>query len=1256
MRIIRPKHQNVRWWIGLMCALLVAGFVAWVNFEPGKWLMGWDTLHPEFDFKLNMWRVIHGVWREDQGLGTLAAHAHMSELPRILSLWLMSWLIPIESLRWIYILMCLVLGVVGMYGLISRGFLAEYRHTNRELSGFLGAMFYLGNLGTLQHFYVVFEMFAVAYAAIPWLLWLGMQYARSGRRRELVGFAAVAWLSAPMAYASVLWLVTMAGILGFLGCWGWFGNAFPLKRWVMMGLVVLGMNAYWLAPNLYFLASGSATRLEAAKINQLFSPEAFLQNQAYGDVGNVLLLKNFLFNWQNLDFNSGTFTYLMREWVNQVEAYLVMGWLITAMAVAGLIIAIKQKHSWSFSWLIFTGLIMLVLVNAQAPFAWFMTWVRDYFDLVREALRFPFTKFSLLMMTSLSLGYGMFFAWMLANIHGKRQVKAIFTVVVGLMGLVPLLIWARPMFEGQLISKDIQIDFPREYRNLFTFMASQPAQTRLAVLPAQTPYGWEYFNWGFQGAGFIWFGMPQSVLVRDFDRWSPYNESFYQELSRSIYLEDMEAVKRVLIKYRVNWLLLDKSIRGGERAIDPGWYARIEEKIEAMGALRVWSEGFLVVYSVPLESEGYVRAPESYIQASGYEPYGREDVVYREGDYVSGAGGGVIFPMAALMQEQSRLARYGEQEIAFEAAIEHAGELAVPTLSRDVNITVRGKARLEGNELELEFEPILTVQVDGETERVVKLESVRRVLPGRVSEVVMGIQQRHYLIKQGEVMPFNMTARVGEEIPLILYDASDGRGRAVTTTIMQAPVTKCWERSGVVGQIESELVGGERQLSVTDASACMTERLGGLGNQEGLMLVELPYKGKPHFCIDIEGSEYRCENEEVFLLAQESEVWAQVARWVPVVPGKTYWLDVIARPTGSVGQVTRVTYQEPTVRLYPKMEEITLPASVWQEVWQPFRIKVASGSRVEVAVAMVPIEVDLALSGNADVQNCDLFKRGTVVKKQETRNKKQETTNSITYIARDRGAACDGVMITGMVQSQEYLLRFTGENVSGRSLKFYLFNQHSKRNDLEILLNAKQFDQSFGVLAWPGFDDLGYLLSVENRSFGREVSENTIESVSFYPAPLSWLSQIQIIPKGFTIDDLRLKNNLTIQNVEKFGTGHYEVATSYKPQVTSNDRGLVVLNQGYEKGWKALPILNFKFLIFNVNIPNFFEPYEQVKVNGWGNGWIVEATSDMPQETSQILIFYWPQGLQWGGMGVMGITFLGLLFNRLDRGNRYRKQ
>mgnify|MGYP001577884606 CR=1 FL=1 len=69
---------------------------------------------------------------------------------------------------------------------------------------FAGGIFYLLNLGTLQNFYVPFEMFTTQYAALGWLLLFATRYLEERKRKDLLLFSMTTLLATPQAYAATL--------------------------------------------------------------------------------------------------------------------------------------------------------------------------------------------------------------------------------------------------------------------------------------------------------------------------------------------------------------------------------------------------------------------------------------------------------------------------------------------------------------------------------------------------------------------------------------------------------------------------------------------------------------------------------------------------------------------------------------------------------------------------------------------------------------------------------------------------------------------------------------------------------------------------------------------------------------------------------------------------------------------------------------------------------------------------------------------
>lgn len=535
----------------LLFLALIIVFACALNYKPNTFLIGWDTLHPEFDFLLNFKRIFLGVWREEQGLGALAVHAHMSDLPRVIFLWLSSLFLPVSFLRYFYFFLMLFLGPLGVYFFLKKEINLEDR------ASFLGGLFYLLNLGTVQHFYVPFEMFACLYGFLPWLLLMTAKYLAYGTRKNLFLFSLLTLLATPMAYASTLWFVYFISFviysLSLLSIK--LKNIVSFKRLVVLFLATLIINSYWLLPNLYFLASSGKT-VEQAKINQLFSEKAFLHDSKYATIENAAILKGFLFDWT--EYQKGEFTYLLNLWQNHLRNpyILAIGYSFFALVLFGLGKAVVRRDKNGLSLLPLFLFSFVFLIHTNWPVSIFFNFLRDHWSLFKEALRFPWTKFSIIVI----FVYSFYFAFILQSVFNLLKPKKLVSYFGFALAFLLLIVWTYPVFTGNLINKSKKIDIPKEYFEVFRWFKDQPSSQRIGVFPMPSFWGWEFYKWGFEGAGFIWFGLKQPVLVRDFDRWNPSNENYYWEASYALYSKNLTMLEKVLEKYQISWLILDENM------------------------------------------------------------------------------------------------------------------------------------------------------------------------------------------------------------------------------------------------------------------------------------------------------------------------------------------------------------------------------------------------------------------------------------------------------------------------------------------------------------------------------------------------------------------------------------------------------------------------------------------------------------------------------------------------------------------------
>lgn len=242
--------------------------------------------------------------------------------------------------------------------------------------------------------------------------------------------------------------------------------------------------------------------------------------------------------------------------------------------------------------------------------------------------------------------------------------------------------------------------------------------------------------------------------------------------------------------------------------------------------------------------------------------------------------------------------------------------------------------------------------------------------------------------------------------------------------------------------------------------------------------------------------------------------------------------------------------------------------------------------------------------GYKEARNCSIDGRGSVTK--------EVRSHEYVYTALESGVSCDYFYYPGLDYSRAYVLRIKGKNVQGRSLKLYLFNVASGRVDLEELLPTGSFDEYYRIYPTTheqsGAD--GFTLNVETRSFGTVSSENSIDTIEFYPVSYTKFEPVE------------LSNSLEIKNVSKYGTWGYKVQ--------KEGSGLMQLGQGFDESWLA----------FGIDPDSWkMQIYKNQIFSSWSNSW------DLPRSPDTVYVFYWPQLLEWGGM-ILGAVALGWLLKK----------
>ena len=532
------------------------------NYKNGTYFVGWDNLFPELNFPVNFERSFFGIWQEYRGLGLLDGMSFAANFPHYLFLNLLSFFLPQNMLRFIFIFLMHFLGGVGMYFLLEREILTEKAFlTLKRFVSFFGAVFYLFNLATIQMFYAPYELFTVHFAFLPWLCLFLLKYLKTGSLPSLILFGIFSVFAVPQAHVPTVFIVYCLLVAVILFSFIVRRQKYYLRRSLAILLIIFACNAFWGLPYLYSAFNNQKIIINA-KINQMSGEDVYLKNKARGGINDILLLKGFMLDMVEPKSESRP-DFIMLPWRKHIESPLFLSgaYLFAGLALFGILLSLANKKRMFLSYL-FLFIFSFSFLAIDAPLLGSLNdYLREHLPLFRETFRFSFTKFSIIFVFcyTLFLSYGLF-GLILIFLKRKKKISQHYYAPLSFLFFLIILFtfYSYPAFKGNFLFADLKNKIPSEYFQAFQFLKLQDKNTRIALFPQPTFWSWRFYTWGSRGSGFLWYGIDQPTLDRSFDPWSSQNENYYWEISYALYSKNLELFENLLEKYQINWLLIDE--------------------------------------------------------------------------------------------------------------------------------------------------------------------------------------------------------------------------------------------------------------------------------------------------------------------------------------------------------------------------------------------------------------------------------------------------------------------------------------------------------------------------------------------------------------------------------------------------------------------------------------------------------------------------------------------------------------------------
>jgi hypothetical protein len=1208
--------------------LLIALLLCVRNYTPGTWLSGWDTLHPEFNFGLAFERYFTGVFRTEQGLGAVAAHSHMADLPRLIILYISHFILPLGFLRYFYVFLNMVIGTLGMYFFLNKHLLKQ------KTASFLGALFYLLNIGTMQIFNVPFEMFTTLFMTLPLLFYFATNYLGEPNRRgkNLLFFCILVLLNSPSAYASTLWYVFFAGFFIYFLAFSLVSrkeHRKSLRSFLILIIALITTNLFWLAPNLYFVLY-HAKEVGQANINLLFSDQAFLKNKEFGTIGNLLLLKSFYFDW-NIYQGNNVFTDLLLPYIAYLKNIfiLILSYGLGLSFLTGVFLSAKKLKLKFAPLLLLFGFCLFFLINDNFPTTPIYNLFQNYFPFFKEAFRFPDDKILNLYVFLVSIFFGYFVLFAIEKLKKINfKLEPIFAVIFALL----IIFYSFPSFAGNFINTAMRVQIPNQYFQLFDYLNQQPETLRVANLPINSPYGWVYYNWGYQGAGFLYFGIKQPLLDRDFDRWSPYNESYYREMSYAIYKGDGGLLQSVIKKYQIGFILIDKSVVNPQNPKSVLDFAGSEQLINRSGLVKQEKDfGDLKLFKLKNDST-IVTSVNTNVNVSPATNTTYEDFVYNQyGDYISSPSisgfNNLFFPFRDLIDNQSKL---------------HNNILSINAENITLN-PLKTVQNFQTGQLSSYFAVIPADLIVEKSARALNISLYPNVpvfdnlssASPLTTSLNIGQQNNDLSLSVNQNELFNL-GNLPDNTPLGIAKVTL-RNDDNTLSIFGNNYFKPLDNvSTVINPFFSSCNGNEAPQATFTANT-----------------IQITGKGDICMLIPYGFFQTKIVEQNANLLTIFSFHFAGNAQINSCLFDQQTSTCVYYKNPIRTGNTVSFPYVLTLNKTSSMALKIIIQANSANKATYILTNLIASYSQSVSDISITKNLIDSVFLHNQTVSfNKIILPKNIIYKPGFTvtgvqkfnndclsplANAKKEIVNinganEIKYSALD-GSFCDHFSYLNLPHNQAYLLVVNSKNEAGLPLTLCVKNYTSGRCDIYSNLSSfKALDKDVFLLPPMDSNGIGYDVNLSNLGIKGSPSVNYLSSVDFIPIPYNFLESIQT---SLQTGKLKLKGKIT--KVTKYSSAFYVVTTDGNPTIVN-------LNLSYEKGFRAYYIncsSSISCIIKGSLAPFFTEEIsEHVLVNNWSNGWLVN-------KGSQVVIIFLPQYLEYLGLIILFVSVLMVLITLL---------
>jgi len=978
-------------------------------------------------------------------------------------------------------------------------------------------------------------------------------------------------------------------------------------RIFIVAIIVFITNSFWMIPfTNFYLNNGSNTVIDA-KINQMASEDSYNLNRARGSFSNVSQLKGFWFD--NLDYRQATdsYDYMMKEWNTHLNVPIItiLGYLFFIVIILGVIYSFIIKFKYRYSLLVIFIFSLIMLFNSNPPNGFIFDFLRNHIPVFREAVRFPFTKISPLatVIYAIYFGFGSLTIFKFVNNFFKINILDLqipFTIV-------SLIIFCLPMFSGNLIYKELKLKIPQEYFDMFKWFEDKPANPRIADLPQYTFWGWNTYDWGYRGSGFLWYGLKQPVLDRAFDTFSNENEEYYNELSTAIYGSNTnDSLDKVAKKYNIGWFLYDKHIKQSDKLqkFDQNSFFKRMKDDNNFKEVKNFNDKLVVFEYTPVVSNNKEvdKVPLQNNIGDAFSKSFTDKAYTTEGYYVN----------------QDTAKEYLVRDInKFNISVKKDGVNGVWSYTKEIyqngilNINNYFKnekylilsiltKRLDNNTMVLQLKYRLP-EIYQDDKKVFPVNDFTKeiILPKGQYYVASSIDQIKVSSISGD---YQRQGEIGvaKDDKIRIYSIDNASINDLSDNFATADYADCNETKIYNGTFVKTFQNESMVLKAQNAQLCTYTPLLNLPKVNYLLRYSYDYIAKnqslPSTCL-IDPLSKKCINKkENPSIIRDPISYVSFESNLSIEPTlhNALWLQFNLYSPDDKEQ--KVNIKNIKTWYYPEVTDFAINNNFDDSVINtPVNL---SKGKITITFPIIDssnisTNVNVRQSGYLEPKNCDPKAiKDAIYSKIITSNNTDVIYSSLN------GDSCDNFLLPNLSQDANYISYFSAGNIQGYPMQICIGNSQLDRCDDQFLLERDKPSQDiYRILPAKNLSGNGYNINISNISRGNFPTINSLSQILIQFYPIDYITNIYISKdKNPDIND-----SLQIRDVSKVAPYAYNVRVFGK--------GILELKQGFNSQWLLVG-----------------ESSDHFKTNNWSNGWIINA----PRE-ELIYLIYIPQILEYIG-------------------------